>query len=126
VVGASLLAFVTVAVCRVATWWLGVPLHPDDMFASTAVQAGWSLVWTLYALVLMVGGNRTRLRGAWVAGAALIAVVVVKLIFVELRDSGSLARIVSFIGVGLLLLIVGYFSPLPPKPEATRQGEKQS
>jgi len=126
VVGVSLLAFVTVAVCRVATWWLGVPFHPDDMFASMAVQAGWSQVWTLYALVLMVGGNRTRLRGAWVAGAALIAVVVVKLIFVELRDSGSLARIVSFIGVGLLLLIVGYFSPLPPKPEATRQGEKQS
>jgi uncharacterized membrane protein len=44
--------------------------------------------------------------------------VVAKLFFVELSNRGGLERIVSFIGVGVLLLVVGYFAPLPPKPSA--------
>jgi uncharacterized membrane protein len=51
--------------------------------------------------------------GMIIAGAALLAVVVVKLFFVELADSGGLYRIVSFMGVGVLLLLVGYFAPVP-------------
>ena len=43
----------------------------------------------------------------------MLGVVVVKLFTVELADRGGLYRIVSFIGVGLLLLIVGYFAPVP-------------
>ncbi len=34
---------------------------------------------------------------------------------VELAASGTLQRIVSFIGVGLMLLFVGYVAPLPPR-----------
>jgi len=60
----------------------------------------------------------------WLIGAALIAVVVAKLFFVELSNRGGLARIVSFIGVGVLLLVVGYFAPLPPKrPESAPDAE---
>jgi uncharacterized membrane protein len=119
--GVSLLALLTLAVCRAAHHWGGVSFHPDALLASMVVQAGLSLVWTLYALALMIGGNRFGRRSTWVAGAALVGVVVVKLFFVELGNSGSLARIVSFIGVGVLLLIVGYFSPLPPRAQALRE-----
>jgi uncharacterized membrane protein len=38
----------------------------------------------------------------------------VKLFFVELADQGGLFRIVSFLSVGVLLLLVGYFAPVPP------------
>ena len=72
-------------------------------------------MWTLIALGLMIGGHLRRRREVWLIGAALIAVVVAKLFFVELSNRGGLARIVSFIGVGGLLLVVGYFAPLPPK-----------
>jgi len=42
-----------------------------------------------------------------------------------LSNRGGLARIVSFIGVGVLLLVVGYFAPLPPKrAEAVPDVEK--
>ena len=54
-------------------------------------------------------------RDAWVAGAALLAVVVLKLFLVELANHGSLERIVSFIVVGALMLVVGYFAPMPPR-----------
>jgi uncharacterized membrane protein len=114
---ASFLAFITMAVCRAAHFWSDVPFHYSAMTASMVVQAGWSLVWSLFALVLMIGASRRGRRQVWIAGASLIAVVVMKLFLVELSDRGSLARIVSFVGVGILLLVVGYFSPLPPKIE---------
>ena len=44
-----------------------------------------------------------------------MAVVVLKLFFVELGNSGGIERIVSFIVVGLLLLLVGWYAPVPPK-----------
>ncbi|GHT96020.1 hypothetical protein AGMMS49545_20050 [Betaproteobacteria bacterium] len=115
--GISLLAVLTLTVCRSAHHWAGIPFDAAHLLDSMGVQAGLSLVWTLYALILMIGGHRRANRGVWMAGAALVGVVVVKLFFVELGESGSLARIVSFIGVGVLLLIVGYFSPLPPRRE---------
>ncbi len=43
-----------------------------------------------------------------------MAIVVAKLFFVDLSNVGGIERIVSFIGVGLLMLVVGYFSPVPP------------
>ena len=52
----------------------------------------------------------------WFAGLSLLAVVIAKLFFVDLSTVGSIERIVSFIGVGLLMLVVGYYSPLPPMP----------
>ena len=56
---------------------------------------------------------------AWVAGAALLAVVVAKLFFVDLSQVGGVERIVSFMGVGVLLLVIGYMAPVPPRREAT-------
>ena len=115
VAGVSLFAFFTVLVMRAAHHWAGVPFHPEALLESMLVQAGLSIVWTLIALGLMIGGHLRHRREVWLIGAALIAVVVAKLFFVELSNRGGLARIVSFIGVGGLLLVVGYFAPLPPK-----------
>ncbi|MDR2128771.1 MAG: DUF2339 domain-containing protein [Burkholderiaceae bacterium] len=113
--GLCLFGLLTMAVCRSVHHWEGVAFNAGSLIASMSVQAGLSLVWTLGALVMMIGGHRRENRSLWMAGAALVGVVVVKLFFVELGGSGSLARVVSFIGVGVLLLIVGYFSPLPPR-----------
>ncbi|HFH3757988.1 TPA: DUF2339 domain-containing protein, partial [Pseudomonas aeruginosa] len=113
--GASLFALLTLAVCRAAHHLAGVPFQAEALAASMLVQAGLSLVWTLCALGLTIAGTRLGRRDLWMVGAALVGVVVVKLFFVELGNSGSLERIISFIGVGVLLLVVGYFSPLPPR-----------
>ncbi|MDB5981903.1 MAG: hypothetical protein JWQ69_2918 [Pseudomonas sp.] len=115
IAGVCLFALVTATVMRTAHHWIGVPYELDDLLASMRVQAALSIVWTLMALALMVGGHLRGHREVWIAGAILIGVVVAKLFFVELSDRGGLERIVSFIGVGVLLLVVGYFSPLPPK-----------
>ncbi|MBB4820182.1 putative membrane protein [Pseudomonas alcaligenes] len=118
VVGASLFALATAIVFRSAHHWGGVPFVLDAQLDSMLVQAGLSIVWTSIALGLMIGGHRRVHRELWLVGAALIAVVVAKLFFVELGNRGGLERIISFIGVGVLLLVVGYFAPLPPKRAA--------
>lgn len=125
IAGVSLFAFCTALVTRAAHHWAGIPFELDLLLESMLVQAGLSIVWTLMALGLMIGGHLRHRREVWLIGAALIALVVAKLIFVELSNRGGLARIVSFIGVGVLLLVVGYFAPLPPKRvEAAPEADK--
>ncbi|NIF18223.1 DUF2339 domain-containing protein [Pantoea sp. Cy-639] len=121
VVGASLFVVLTAAVFRAVHHWGSVPYELDALLASMPVQAGLSIVWTLIALPLMIFGHLRGRREFWLLGAALIGVVVAKLFFVELGNRGGLERIVSFIGVGVLLLVVGYFAPLPPRKSESAQ-----
>ncbi|MCC5873223.1 MAG: DUF2339 domain-containing protein [Gammaproteobacteria bacterium] len=95
----------------------GAEWTPVGLFQSELLQTMLALLWTLFACGALAVGHRTARRGTWVAGAALLAVVVVKLFAVDLAGSGTLPRIVSFLGVGGLVLVMGYFNPLPPKAE---------
>jgi len=60
-----------------------------------------------------------RAQALWVIGAGLMGVVVAKLFLIDLSGIGTVERIVSFIGVGLLMLLVGYLSPVPPREVAS-------
>jgi len=98
--------------------WAGIPFAVDPMMNSTLVQTSLSIFWAVLALVAMLVATRQGWRVVWLVGAALLAVVIAKLFLVDLSNVGSIERIVSFVGVGLLMLIVGYFSPLPPAEKA--------
>jgi uncharacterized membrane protein len=98
--------------------WFGVAFDLTDMMASTLVQTCLSLFWTVLALTAMLMAARKRERAIWLVGAALLAVVIAKLFLIDLSRIGSVERIISFVGVGLLMLVVGYFSPLPPDRES--------
>jgi len=113
-----LLFWVTFATLRTLHHWADVPWHFGAMWTSRIVQATLSIVWSVFALAAMVVANRRHYRAAWVAGAALLGVVVVKLFFVDLSQVGGVERIVSFMGVGVLLLVIGYVAPVPPRQEA--------
>jgi uncharacterized membrane protein len=97
--------------------WAGIAYHLDAMLRSVLVQAALSLFWTLLALVLMFTATRKGWRVVWAAGATLMAVVVGKLFLIDLSHIAGIERIVSFIGVGLLMLLVGYLAPVPPRKE---------
>jgi uncharacterized membrane protein len=101
--------------------WAGVPFRVDALVRSDLVQTALSIFWTLLALAGMVAATSRGLRPLWLVGAALMGVVVVKLFLIDLSNIGTVQRIVSFIGVGVLMLVVGYLSPVPPRtPEAAR------
>lgn len=102
------------ALLRTLHHWGGVPFSGDSMMRSMLVQSSLSIFWSVLALCTMVTATRIKQRPLWIAGAGLMAIVVGKLFFVDLSNVGGIERIVSFIGVGLLMLVVGYFSPVPP------------
>lgn len=95
--------------------WCGVPFTIHGLFGSLTVQSTLSICWSLLALLVMTLATRRELRQIWMAGAGLLGVVVAKLFLVDLAGHGSLARIISFVVVGLLILLIGWFSPVPPR-----------
>lgn len=113
VYGAAFVVY-TMAVLRAVHHLGNVDWQQAVLWRSMTAQASLSIAWSLLALGLMIAGYRLGRRVVWIAGAVLVAVVVSKLFLIELSDRGGLERIVSFIGVGVLLLVVGYFAPLPP------------
>ena len=108
----------TAMVLRSCHHWAGVLWDAEALFDSRLTQAALSITWAIMGMSAMLLGNRRASRMVWIGGAGLLAVVVIKLFVVELADRGGLYRIVSFIGVGVLLLIVGYFAPVPVKAAA--------
>jgi uncharacterized membrane protein len=116
------LAFVwlNAVLLRTLHQWFGVAFSLESFMRSTLVQTSISIFWAALALSTMLIAARKSSRVAWLAGATLLTVVVAKLFLVDLSRIGSIERIVSFVGVGLLMLLVGYWSPLPPAVQARR------
>jgi uncharacterized membrane protein len=101
-------------VARTIHHWLDVPWQLPALVASRPLQAALTLTWTLAALAAMVAATRGQLRMLWLTGAGLLAAAVIKLFVLDLAALSGLTRVVAFIGVGALLLVIGYVAPLPP------------
>jgi len=107
--------WVNAALLRTVHQWADVPFELTALLRSVVAQSALSLLWTSTALVLMAAAGRKHSRTLWMTGAALLGIVVLKLFVNDLGSTGTVARIVSFIGVGVLLLVIGYVAPMPPK-----------
>lgn len=84
------------------------------LWHSDYFQTGISILWSTVAIVAMLLSKVYAQRILWLGGFGLLILVVLKLFFVELAHSGTIERIISFIVVGTLLLLIGYFVPMPP------------
>ncbi|MBW9464994.1 DUF2339 domain-containing protein [Enterobacter roggenkampii] len=117
--GVALMAFgfwwLNGALMRALAWYGDVAWNMASLWDSRLIQTSFALFWMLSALVVMIHATRRASRQEWLCGAALLGVVMVKLMLVDSAGGGGLLRAVAFIGVAILVLIVGYFSPLPPK-----------
>lgn len=125
----AVLAFIwlNAALLRAIHHLAGIPFQPEALLRSTLVETAISIFWTVLALTTMLAATRSGARIVWLTGAGLLCVVIAKLFLVDLSRIGTVERIISFVGVGLLMLIIGYFSPLPPAsdkadPQPARAG----
>lgn len=116
-IGIALVAFawLNAVVTRSVHYFADVPYRYYDMFHSDILQTSLTLVWTLLAFILMGLATKRGIRALWFVGVALLAIVVAKLFMVDMGDSGTVTRIVSFMSVGVLMLVINYFAPIPPK-----------
>ena len=113
--GGTVFLWLNAVLLRTIHHWSGVPYTVEALFSSMLVQTAVSIFWSLTALVVMTVATRRALRSAWIAGATLLCAVVAKLFLVDLANHGTVERIVSFVGVGILLLVIGWFAPVPPR-----------
>ncbi|MDL2286781.1 DUF2339 domain-containing protein [Desulfococcaceae bacterium OttesenSCG-928-F15] len=121
-VSAAIFVWFNVVVTRIAHFWGGIPYKAGALFQSSGLQATYAVLWTFMALLAMFYSHRRMRRELWFVGAGLLALVVIKLFLVDLTGRGTLAGIASFLGVGILMLIVGYLCPLPPR-QAVRENK---
>lgn len=118
-------AFVTVSSMLVrgfASVW-GTPTWEQGAWSVSMVQTGLTILWTVIAMVLMFLANKKAIRLVWFAGIALLTIVVAKLVLIDMSNTSAVLRVVSFIGAGLLMLVIGYLAPLPPKVGKPRLGK---
>jgi uncharacterized membrane protein len=111
---AGVFLWLTAVVARTVHHLADVPYNGDALFRSDLFHAAVAVLWGLLALGCMVASTRMQRRMVWFTGAGLLTVVVVKLFVVDLSGSGTVSRIVSFLAVGGLMLVIGFFTPLPP------------
>ena len=109
--------------------FIGTPLWIGNLYGRTGygnagnawdseqVQTGLTILWTLLALAATIIASRYLQRALWFMGIGLLAVVVLKLVLVDLSQTGAVWRVISFLGAGSLILVIGYLAPLPPALE---------
>ena len=127
-VACGLGAFMTVSSMLVrgfASVW-GTPTWEHGAWSVSMVQTGLTILWTVIAMVLMFLANKKAIRLVWFAGIALLTIVVAKLVLIDMSNTSAVLRVVSFIGAGLLMLVIGYLAPLPPKVGKPRLGKLNS
>jgi len=95
----------------------GVPWS-DAMWTSPLAQAALSITWTLAGIAAMLLGKRRGSRAVWFGGAALMGIVLVKLLLIDRQFLHDLPAIIGVLVVGILLVAVGYFAPVPPRTVA--------
>ena len=103
--------------------YAGLAFDADEMYHSVLVQLSISVLWAVLGIAAMLLSTRRHWRPVWLAGAGLMGAVVLKLFAIDLGNSGTIERIVSFLVVGGVLMLIGYFSPMPPEQKLI-QGEE--
>ncbi|GBC62465.1 DUF2339 domain-containing protein [Desulfonema ishimotonii] len=119
-VSAEIFLWLNAVVARTVHFGAGVPFTESSLYHSVLFQAAISILWTLTAFGIMRVAAGKQRRRIWFTGAVLLGAVVLKLFAVDLDGSGTVARIVSFLAVGGLMLAIGYAAPLPPPQEEKR------
>ncbi len=124
--GGAAFALCTIVAGRAVSLYIDCPYQIHVLLAQSVYQMILSVLWGSIALLLMLlASRRIRRRRTWFAGVALLLLTLGKLLLFDLADRGTVYRIVSFLFMGLLMLGMGYFCPLPPKEQATPSKEPE-
>ena len=116
-IGSSMLVRTLHAFIGTPLWIGGLYDVTGGAWSSEKVQTGLTILWTLIALVATIIASRYGQRTLWFMGIGLLGIVVLKLVLVDLSQTEAIWRVISFLGAGSLILVIGYLAPLPPARE---------
>jgi uncharacterized membrane protein len=108
-------------------------LHGNDAVFSDPEMWTYSAVWLAFGVVLLLAGIVVRSEPARMASAAVIFLTVLKVFLYDLSGVGGVWRSLSFIGLGLVLVGIGWLyqrllfparpPAAPPSPEPAAAAE---
>ncbi|MBU0631865.1 DUF2339 domain-containing protein [bacterium] len=111
------MVFIGLFWARFVHYYGDVSYNFNSLQANGLFQTGISILYTLVALAVIIYSKHKQTRSLWIAGATLLGLVIFKLLVTDMAQTGSLERIISFLVVGILILVIGFIAPLPPKKE---------
>ncbi|MDR1874628.1 MAG: DUF2339 domain-containing protein [Synergistaceae bacterium] len=113
-----MMAWSTVETARIFHFYGRIPFALSELWGNLVFQTTITFLWGLWSLGMMRAGSRNpEHRRIWNVGAALLSCNILKLLLADLAGTGSLTRIVSFLGLGVLLIVIGVLTPLPARNE---------
>ena len=104
---------------RIFHFYARVPFNIPALWNNLVFQTTVTLLWGVWSLGMMrFGSRKIENRRIWNIGALLLSCNVFKLIFADLSGTGALTRVSSFLGLGVLLVLIGFLTPLPEAGDA--------
>ncbi len=102
--------------------------HDGNLLWYTPLPQGelytYSIVWLMVATGIIIAGTRLHARVALMCGFGLLAAVIMKAFLVDMANLEGLLRALSFIGLGLCLVGIGWlFQKLSDKPASETSTE---
>ncbi len=79
--------------------------HALELFLPGFVRGGLSVLWTLYALTLLVFGIRYRNKSVRITGLTLFGIVALKSLLFDLAHQAALYRILALLALGILFFV---------------------
>lgn len=82
--------------------------YSTEMWLKSSHKAGYPIVWGITAFALIVAGLRRKHLQMRIVGLSLIGLTIVKVIGIDVWEMTELGRILSFVTLGILILIVAF------------------
>ncbi|HEY2354970.1 MAG TPA: DUF2339 domain-containing protein [Gaiellaceae bacterium] len=95
----------SILILELVEWISGASLHTEFQRGQTAVSAFWGLL----ALALLYAGLKRRWRPLRIAGLVFFPIILAKIFLYDLPSLSSVTRALSFLAVGAVLLLGGFF-----------------
>jgi uncharacterized membrane protein len=104
-----------------------------NRYVSDAQQYSYSAAWLVYGVALLTAGLLLPSKPARIASGAVILLTVLKVFLLDMAGLSGIWRALSFIGLGIVLIGIGYLyqrllfptrapgSPVPPEDHAAEQ-----
>ena len=86
---------------------------------SDAEQYTYSAVWLAFGVILLVAGKFLRSLPLRVGSATVIVLTVLKVFLIDMSDLTGIYRALSFLGLGAVLIGIGWFYQRLLFPRAT-------
>ena len=93
--------------------YLDTPIDQFEVWFNSTIQLSLTLLWVILAFIAMSIATKKNIKMLWLLGSSILVIVTFKLVLLDLSHIGTLSRVISFLGAGLMMLLIAYIAPMP-------------